>query len=49
MRESFTYGSVRGAARKGGSYRDLGRSLLRPENRELTLTLKMLQPLKSAV
>ena len=23
MRESFTYGSVRGAARKGGSYRDL--------------------------
>ena len=23
MRESFTYGSERGAARKGGSYRDL--------------------------
>jgi hypothetical protein len=35
MRESFTYGSVRGAARKGGPYRDPRRN---PAN-ALTLAL----------
>ena len=44
MRESFTYGSVRGAARKGGSYRDLGRALLLSKNGDFILTFKTLMP-----
>ena len=41
MRESFTYGSVRGAARKGGSYRDQGRNDHLPRSTHFSIEPKL--------